>query len=202
VTVTTWAVSAAIPIAMLLVYWLVLEPRQDRDRADKRRFRKALEKAIARAYKLEEGHVISPEGLMFEGASDPYRKGRYKDLEIPDLFVPDPRKGHVILNAKADEGAAILAAATKANAEEYGFGPELLVQAREWERLTSEGVAFYHRGPLRKAYAAGFTKHSFTNEPNYGQQLKRLEQEIRELRLWAADQVKLAREQAERGDDF
>jgi hypothetical protein len=196
----SWIVSAAIPTIFLLFYWIVIEPRQNRERARGRRFRKALEKAIARDYKLEPGHSISAQGLMFEGASDAYRKSRYQDLEVTDLFVPDPRKGHLILAAKANEGAAMFARAQVERAD--SFSPELLETLSEWEQQVANDVLFYQRGPLRKGQAAGFTKHSFTKQPTYALQLKRLEHEVRELRLYAVDQVNLAREQAERGDDF
>lgn len=196
-TLQSWVVTGIIPLALLLIYWWVLEPRQRKARIREARYQRAIEDALERDYKLDPDHNISPEGLMFEGASDPYRKRRYEDLGILDLFVPDPRKGQTILKAKADEGAEMLA-----RAQRDGLTPELLGELREWERLSGEDVAFYQRGPLRKGQAAGFTKHSFTKEPDEQPQLRRISQEVRELRLYVEDQAKLARQRAERIDGF
>lgn len=188
-----WAVSAAVPLGMLVVYWVWVEPRQRKVRIREARFRRALESAITRDCKLDPGHNVSRDGLLFEDAPDSYRQARYGELHIQDLFVPDPRKGEAALMAKVREGEKLLR-----RAKVEGLTPDLWGQLEEWERLAAEDVAFYQRGVLRTGQAAGFTKHSFTKQPDDQSRIKRVSEEISELRAYASEQANLARQQSER----
>ncbi len=193
VTAATFFIAAVVPLALLVIYWLFVEPRHKRTRVRAARFRKALEGTLDRDYKLDPNHKISQYGLLFEGASDPYRTSRYQELHIADLFEPDPRKGQKLLAGKAAEGAELLA-----RAESDGFTPGLEGDLLTWERACGEDVAFYQRGLLSKGHAVAFTKHSFSQEVDVAHRVKRIAQEVAELRMYAADQAKLSRELAER----
>lgn len=185
-TPEAWAVSALVPLGLLLIYWIWIEPRHKGTSRREGRFRRGLDRYITRNYKESPGD-ISPEGRMHEDAPDLYRRKVYEQVGIPDLFVPNPRNGRAILAAKVAEGRGLL---TRAYAEGLaGLTDDLM----RWERQTAEDVAFYQQGPLRKGQAAGFTKHSFTTRTDDQAKLRRIEGEIRELELYVKDQEALAR---------
>lgn len=186
-TPEAWVVSGLVPFALLLIYALWIEPRHQGARVRGRRYRKAVDAAAERAYKLDPAHNISQHGLLFEDASDPFRKDWYRELGIPDLFEPDPRKGEKLLNGKAAQLTEMIA-----NVEKVGFTPKLMDALVAWERATAGDVEFYQRGLLARGHAAGFTKHSFALEGDEARKLKRLNEELREVQLYAKDQAKAA----------
>ena len=93
-----YVVGALVPLALLLVYWLWIEPRADADHLRARR----LAKAVEDAYELShpETDASAPRNAT--------RRAFYDRLDLSDLFEADHIEASTILGDAHDAGKPLL----------------------------------------------------------------------------------------------
>jgi hypothetical protein len=87
-----YIVGAAVPLALLLIYWLWIEPRAEAERIRSKRLAQAVEDAF------ELTHVQA------DGARDAERRAFYDRLDISDLFETDHIEASTALAGTLDAG--------------------------------------------------------------------------------------------------
>ena len=170
-----YVVGALLPLALLLVYWLWLEPRADADRLRARR----LQQAVEDAFELTQSQVDP------SAAPDVARRAFYDRLDIPDLFEPDHIEASSVLGDAFDAGKALLA---RMDAEPDPSSA-LITEIGAWENRTGDQIEVT-RGSgdaLSFRHPSGMA----ASEPR-----KRLESQVLLLEIWVGDERKRAGDRA------
>ena len=94
-----YVVGALVPLALLLVYWLWLEPRAEADRLRAHRLRRAVEDA----FELTERQTDP------SAPPDVARRAFYDQLDLSDLFEADHIEASSVLGKAFDEGTSLRA---------------------------------------------------------------------------------------------
>jgi hypothetical protein len=168
-----YVVSALVPLALLLVYWLWIEPRADADRIRARRLARAVEDAFELTHPQTDAAA----------SRDVARRAFYDRLEISDLFEPNHIEASTVLGDALDAGRALLGRIS--DQTDDAAVPSAEIGA--WETRTAATVEF-----ARGANDA----MSFSHGPDEVAGRKRLEYQLVLLELWAADERKRAGERA------
>ena len=170
-----YVVGALVPLALLLVYWLWLEPRAEADRLRARR----LQQAVEDAFELTERQTDP------SAPPDVARRAFYDQLDLSDLFEADHIEASSVLGKAFDEGTSLRA---RLDAEKEP-SPALLADIGAWESRTGDEVEIARgsRDALSFRHPSGMSP----SEPR-----KRLESQVLLVELWVGDERKRAGEQA------
>ena len=170
-----YVVGALVPLALLLVYWLWLEPRAEADRLRARR----LQLAVEDAFELTERQTDP------SAPPDVARRAFYDQLDLSDLFEADHMEASSVLGRAFDEGTSLRA---RLDAEKEP-SPALLADIGAWESRTGDEVEI-----ARGSGDALSFRHPSGMSPS--EPRKRLESQVLLVELWVGDERKRAAEQA------
>ena len=170
-----YVVGALVPLALLLVYWLWLEPRAEADRLRARR----LQQAVEDAFELTERQTDP------SAPPDVARRAFYDQLDLSDLFEADHIEASSVLGKAFDEGTSLRA---RLDAEKEP-SPALLADIGAWENRTGDEVEI-----ARGSQDALSFRHPTGMSPS--EPRKRLESQVLLVELWVGDERKRAGEQA------
>ena len=170
-----YVVGALVPLALLLVYWLWLEPRAEADRLRARR----LQQAVEDAFELTERQTDP------SAPPDVARRAFYDQLDLSDLFEADHIEASSVLGKAFDEGTSLRA---RLDAEKEP-SPALLADIGAWENRTGDEVEV-----ARGSQDALSFRHPTGMSPS--EPRKRLESQVLLVELWVGDERKRAGEQA------
>ncbi len=170
-----YVVGALVPLALLLAYWLWIEPRADADRLRARRFQQAVEDAFELSQPQTDASV----------PRDAARRAFYDRLDVSDLFEPDHIVAASVLEEAHDIGRELLA---RLDAEPDP-SVALLADISAWERRTGDEVEFA-RGS-QDAMSFRQPKGTGPSEPR-----ERLQTQVLLVEIWVGDERKRAGDQA------
>jgi hypothetical protein len=170
-----YVVGALVPLALLLVYWLWLEPRADADRLRARRLQQAVEDAF---------ELTEPQSDP-SAPPDAARRAFYDRLDISDLFEPNHIEASSALGEAFDAGNALLA---RLEAEKDP-SPGLLADIGTWESRTGDEVEV-----ARGSGDALSFRHPKGMSPSGHRE--RLESQVLLLEIWVGDERKRAGDRA------
>ena len=170
-----YVVGALVPLALLLAYWLWIEPRADADRLRARRFQQA----------LEETFELSQPPTDALAPRDAARRAFYDRLDLSDLFEPNHIEAASVLGEAYDAGKALLA---RLDAE-ADPSASLLADIAAWEDRTGDEFELA-RG---SGDAMAFRHPSGTGPSGLRD---RLESQVMLVEVWIGDERKRAGEQA------
>jgi hypothetical protein len=173
-----YVIGVMVPLTLLLVYWLWIEPRAEANRLRARR----LHKAVEDAFELSEPRTDA--GMSRNAA----RRAFYDRLDIPDLFEPDHLEAEALLAQALDEGRPLLA---RLEAEPEGAGAMADVIA--WQTRTARLV-----GNVRGAGDASSFRipTGDVDRSDGSDRLRELGFQIGLLEMWVAQERKRAGERA------
>ena len=174
-------------------YWFRIDKRNQESRRLATRWNIGLERLITRDYKDDKSHVLSEDGAKHEDAPDHYRRMRYEQAGLLDLFRPSPDQGHRVLTTKADEGQTLLDRAL-----EHGQTEKWMEDVRDWERLSAEDVRFYAQNWAERNQARAYAKRTIVNRGSDEERVAVLKIKIEDLRFYAGREGREARKRAER----
>jgi hypothetical protein len=95
-----YVLGAAVPLALLVVYWFWIEPRAGEERVRARRLHRAVEDAIQLSYRSESAAGSG-------GVPNLVRRSFYEKVDIADMFEPDHLEAAATLRARLDAGRAL-----------------------------------------------------------------------------------------------
>ena len=174
-----YVVGALVPLALLLVYWLWIEPRADAEHLRARRLGQAVEEAFELTH--PQADASTPR--------DTARRAYYDRLDISDLFEPDHIEAASALDEAHDAGKSLQA---RLNAE-ADPSPALIAEIQTWEERTANEI----EGDRGSADALSFRHPTGTGpSPSPTERRERLEKQLVLVELWVGDERKRAGEQA------
>jgi hypothetical protein len=168
-----YIVGAVVPLVLLLVYWMWIEPRADAERIRSRRFARAVEDAF---------ELSHPEA---DARTDVQRRAFYDRLEIGDLFEPNPVEASAALAEALDGGRRLLRRLEIEDPD--GLRPEL----EAWEDRTTRLVA-----TAEGTWQATALRYDHTVAPDRAALIERLDTQLVLLADWVETERKRARDQA------
>jgi len=172
-----YVVGALVPVALLLAYWLWIEPRAEADRLRAKRLHQAVEDAF---------NLTQPET---DASPDEARRAFYDRLDISDLFEPDHIEAASALDEAHDAGKS-LQARLDAEADP---SPALIADIHNWEERTANEI----EGDRGSADALSFRHPTGTGpSPSPAERRERLQKQLVLVELWVGDERKRAGEQA------
>ncbi len=174
-----YIVGALVPLALLLVYWLWVEPRADADRLRARR----LHRAVEDAFELSHPRTDAP------GPRDGARRAFYDRLEISDLFEPNHIEASSILGDAFDTGKDLL---VRLDAE--ADAPDALItDIVAWQDRTADQVEIARGSSDAMSYRQPSGTYATADASARRSMLK---MQVQLLEIWAGDERKRAGEQA------
>lgn len=175
-----YVVGALVPLAMLLIYWLWLEPRADADRLRASRLHQAVDDAFELAQPRTD--ASAPRNAA--------RRAFYDRLDISDLFEPDHLEEAAVLGDALDTGRALLARVVDDADATAISSPEI----EAWESRTADAVE------IARGSSDAMTFRQPTSAPSAGPdseaRRERLGLQVQLLEIWAGDERKRAAERA------
>jgi hypothetical protein len=174
-----YVVGALVPLALLLVYWLWIEPRADAEHLRARR----LDVAVERAFELSQPLTDA------SAPRDAARRAFYHRLDISDLFEPDHIEAASALGEAYDTGKVLL---DRLNAEPDPSAA-LIADIAAWENRTRDQV-----DAARGSHDAMSFRQPKGNgaSPDPSGRRERLEFQVLLVEVWVGDERKRAGEQA------
>ena len=170
-----YVVGALVPLALLLAYWLWLEPRADADRLRARRLHQAVEDAF------ELGQPPTDASTSRDAA----RRAFYDRLDVSDLFEPDHITAASVLEEAHDTGRVLLA---RLDAESDPSAA-LVADISAWEHRTGDQVEFARGSGDAMSFRQ--PKGAGPSEPR-----ERLQTQVLLVEIWVGDERKRAADQA------
>ena len=174
-----YIVGALVPLALLLAYWLWIEPRADADRLRARRLHKAVEDAFA----LSQPQTDAP------APRDAARRAFYDQLEISDLFEPNHIEASSALGDAFDAGKSLL---NRLDGE-AGATDALITDVETWQDRTSEQVEVVRGHHDAMAFRQPTGTYAAADPSD---RLTMLKFQLQLLEVWAGNERKRAAEQA------
>ncbi len=168
-----YVVGAVVPLVLLLVYWMWIEPRADAERIRSKR----LARAVEDAYELSH-----PEA---DARTDVQRRAFYDRLAIGDLFEPNHREASTALAQALDAGRDLRRRLETEEPE--ALRPELAA----WEDRTTRLVDAAEGG-----WQAMALRHDHTTAPERAAQIAQLDRQLVLLTDYIQVERKRARDQA------
>jgi len=168
-----YVVGALVPLALLLAYWLWVEPRAEADRVQAR-----LHQAVDDAFELSQPQTDA------SVPRDAARRAFYDRLDVSDLFEPDHIAAASVLGEAHDTGRELLA---RLDAEPDP-SVALLADLSAWERRTGDEVEFA-RGS-QDAMSFRQPKGAGPSDPR-----ERLQTQVLLVEIWVGDERKRAGDQ-------
>ena len=175
-----YVVGALVPLALLLVYWLWIEPRADADHLRARR----LAKAVEDAYELShpETDASAPRNAT--------RRAFYDRLDLSDLFEADHIEASALLGDAHDAGKPLL---DRLDAE-ADPSAALVTDIAAWEARTADEIE------IARGSDDALSFRQPTGAPTAGTDVSarrhRLKVQVQLVEIWAGDERKRAGEQA------
>ena len=175
-----YVVSALVPLALLLVYWLWVEPRSEAERLRARRLSQAVEDAFELSHPQTD--PTAP--------PDVARRAFYDRLDISDLFEPNHIEASTILSDAYDAGKALLDRLDGEPDPSAG----LIAEIGAWEARTADEIE------IARGSKGAMTFREPTGAPSAGRDVserrRRLVFQIQLLEVWVGDERKRAGEHA------
>ncbi len=168
-----YIVGTAVPLALLLAYWLWIEPRATAERIRAKRLAQAVEDAF------ELNHPRT------EGRHDAERRAFYDLLGIPDLFEPNHLEGAAALAAALDAGRDLRKRLDTDDSE------DALSSLTDGEHATGRVVD----GARGSADGLSFRFYA-TATPDHAERLKRLDNQLVLLQSWVNEERQRAGDRA------
>ena len=168
-----YIVGTVVPLALLLAYWLWVEPRAAAERIRGKR----LAQAVEDAFELDHPRT--------EGRRDGERRAFYDLLGIPDLFEPNHIEGAAVLGGALDAGRDLRRSLETDELE------SALTGLADWEHTTGRVVD----GARGSADGLSFRFFASTTGDR-AERLKRLDNQLVLLQGWVAEERKRAGDQA------
>jgi hypothetical protein len=187
-----YVIGAAAPLAMLVIYWLWIEPRANAERLRAKRLHQALEDAIELAYRSDPKHDPA-EAAAITGAPDAERREFYIRLNIADLYEPNHIGVAATLRLRA-ETARDLLRRLNADPEAIARDVSLHDELDRWEELTIRDL----EGARQHWDAVGFRDPTTDSMRDIESRRKRLENQLVLLETWIGQEQNRARDQAKR----
>ena len=169
-----YVVGALVPLALLLAYWLWIEPRADADRL------RARLRAGGRG-----GLRDDPAPTDAPAPRDAARRAFYDRLDLSDLFEPDHIEAASVLGEAYDAGKALVA---RLDAE-ADPSASLVADTAAWENRTGDEIEIARGSGDALAF-----RHPKGTGPSGLRE--RLESQVLLVELWVGDERKRAGEQA------
>ena len=175
-----YVVSALVPLALLLVYWLWIEPRSAADRLRARR----LSQAVEDAFELSQPQTDTT------APPDVARRAFYDRLDLSDLFEPNHIEASTILSDAYDTGKALLDRLDGEPDPSAG----LIADIGAWEARTADEIE------IARGSKGAMAFREATGTPSAGrdasERRRRLAIQIQLVEVWVGDERKRAGEQA------
>ena len=168
-----YIVGTVVPLALLLAYWLWVEPRARTERIRAKR----LAQAVEDAFELDHPRT--------EGRRDAERRAYYDLLGIPDLFEPNHIEGATALAEALDAGRDLRRSLESDDSE------DALTALSDWEHATGRVVD----GARGSGDGLSFRFYA-TATPDHAERLKRLDNQLVLLQGWVGEERKRAGDQA------
>jgi hypothetical protein len=184
-----YVLGAAVPLALLVIYWFWIEPRADDERVRARRLHKAVEDAIELSYRSDPGHGASVDAAGVGGVPNSVRRSFYERLDIADMFEPDHLEAAATLRARLDAGRELQHRLVDGD-------PDLPNEIDRWEELTAQDLRANSSGTW-DSYA--FSDPPIRSESDPANQRERLGYKLMLLESRLQDQEKRAAKQAKEG---
>ena len=168
-----YIVGTAVPLALLLAYWLWIEPRAAAERIRAKR----LAQAVEDAFELDHPRT--------EGRRDAERRAFYDLLGIPDLFEPNHIEGAALLGEALDAGRDLRRQLDTDDSEDARAG------LADWEHETGRLVD----GARGSADGLSFRFYA-SSKGDRAERLKRLDNQLVLLDGWVNEERRRAGDQA------
>ena len=187
-----YIIGAAAPLAMLVIYWLWIEPRANAERLRAKRLHQALEDAIELAYRSDPERDPA-ETAAATGAPDAERLEFYTRLNIADLYEPNHTGVATTLQLRAATARDLLRRLS-AGPEAIAHDVSLHDEIDRWEELTIRDL----EGSRRHWDVVGFRDPTTDAPQDVESRRKRLENQLLMLEVWIDQEQNRARDQAKR----
>lgn len=184
-----YVLGAAVPLALLVIYWFWIEPRADEERVRARRLHNAVEDAIELSYRSDPDHRASAEAAGSKGVPNSVRRSFYETLDIADMFEPDHLEAAATLRARLDAGRELQYRLVDGD-------PALPDEIDRWEELTAQDLRANSSGAW-DSYA--FSDPPVRSESDPADQRERLGYKLTLLESTLHDQEKRAAKRAKEG---
>jgi hypothetical protein len=168
-----YVVGAVVPLALLLAYWLWIEPRAAAERIRSKR----LAQAIEDAFDLSHPETDAPR--------DAQRRAFYDRLEISDLFEANHIEASTVLAEALDTGRDLRRRLETEDPE--GLRAELA----DWKDRTARQLEAARGSGQALAF-----RYDFTTAPDRAAHIEQLDAQLVMLANWVRDERKRAGEQA------
>ena len=188
-----YIIGAAVPLAMLLIYWLWVEPRADAERLRAKRLHQALEDAIELAYRSNPDRDAAEAATAVTGAPDAERREWYSRLNIADMYEPNHTAAASVLQLRAETARGLLRRLNE-DPETIARDATLDDELDSWEELTIRDL----EGVRRDSDVLGFRPPTTGLARDVASRRERLEQQLVLLEVWINQEHNRARDQAKR----
>ena len=174
-----YIVGALVPLALLLAYWLWVEPRADADRLRARRLHQAVDDAF------ELSHPQTDATASHNAA----RRAFYDRLEISDLFEPNHIEASTVLGEAFDVGKDLL---DRLDAEPDAPAA-LITDIVAWQDRTADQVEIARGSGNAMSFRQPRGSYTMA-DPSARRPM--LQMQVQLLEIWAGDERRRAGERA------
>jgi hypothetical protein len=177
-----YIIGALVPLALLLAYWLWVEPRAEADRLRARRFHGAVDDAFELTQPRTDATALR------DGA----RRAFYDRLEISDLFEPNHLEASSVLGEAFDAGKDLLVRLVGLDAE-TDVPDALLTDLEAWRDRTADQVEIARGMSDAMTFRQPTATHA-TADPSDRREV--LQFQVQLLEVWTGDERRRAGERA------
>jgi hypothetical protein len=188
-----YVIGAAVPLAMLVIYWLWVEPRAEAERIRAKRLQQALEDAIELEYRNDPDRDPAEAATAVTGAPDAERREWYTRLNIADMYEPNHTSVASVLQLRAETARDLLRRINE-DPDTIARDATLDDELDSWEELTIRDL----EGARRHSDVLSFRDPTLGQARDVASRRKRLEQQLWQLEGWINQEHKRARDQAKR----
>ena len=174
-----YIVGALVPLALLVAYWLWVEPRADADRLRAQRLHQAVDDAFELAQPQTD--ASAPRNAA--------RRAFYDRLEISDLFESDHVEASSVLGEAFDAGKDLL---NRLDAE-ADVPAALITDIVSWQDRTAEQVEIARGDSDAMSYRQPSGTYAMA-DPSARRSM--LQSQVQLLEIWAGEERKRAGERA------